>query len=107
MKTDELFQNEDVWTWQEIYTYWRMQLEMLNTSIEKQANFQIIPVDEKLLRHSGDYDWWPKQEVQRRIELVKSRQVLGWGIYKGTVHTVQQLFQYRENAPEVWSLIRS
>ncbi len=86
--------------WEDIYGYWHHSLKDLEVPTDEMAPFQDIYVDHlPYYLSSIGFDWRPKKEVQElAASLPKDYPyLLLWETKKGTLHTVQELYQNRGN----------
>jgi hypothetical protein len=102
---------EENMDWQHIYDHWIEYMHSLtgcylncDSRADDLAPFELVPLERMV---HDTFDWWPKFPRADFVDGIKSGRAYGFGNMKGTLHTVELLFQNREN-PErlaaVWIL---
>lgn len=89
-------------TWEEIYKHWKYVCEDLFSPITNTVSIVDIPVKScSYITNNSPMviDWWPISEIEKRKKEIEDDQsrIIGFGLNKGTKHTMELLYELRDN----------
>lgn len=93
--------------WEQSYISWKMYCEHFASPVLEGARFlQVRQQPSVYTRLLAPFDWWPKTDLaQRRIAVEQPLSFMYWETRRGTIHTVELLWNARNTIEEQHAIL--